>query len=75
MFEFEAFAVLKTKEFTNVNDCFQDKSNEEIGHYGQTLTGIVSTILVKGLFFAGISVILFCQGVKVSRKLFKERFT
>ena len=37
MFEIEAFAVLKTKEFTIVNDCFQDKNNEEIGHYGQTL--------------------------------------
>ncbi len=37
MFGFEAFAVLKTKEFTIVNDCFQDKSNEETGHYGQTL--------------------------------------
>ena len=37
MFEIEAFAVLKTKEFTIVNDCFQDKSNEDIGHYGQTL--------------------------------------
>ena len=29
MFEFEAFAVLKTKDFTIVNDCFQDKSNDE----------------------------------------------
>ena len=37
MFEIEAFAVFKTKEFTNVNDCFQDKNNEKIGHYGQTL--------------------------------------
>jgi len=33
MFGFEAFAVLKIKEFTNVNDCFQNKNNEEIGHY------------------------------------------
>ena len=45
MFEFEAFEVLKIKEFTKVNDCFQDtsiysvhrKNNEEVGHYGQTL--------------------------------------
>ncbi len=29
--------VLKIKEFTLVNDCFQNKHNEEIGHYGQTL--------------------------------------
>ena len=39
MFEFEAFAVLKTKEFTTVNECFQDKSNDEIGNYAQTLIG------------------------------------
>ncbi|OFY34063.1 MAG: hypothetical protein A2X01_00700 [Bacteroidetes bacterium GWF2_35_48] len=44
-----AFAVLKTKEFTFVNDCFQHKSNRAnnrwlfepagamLGHYGQTL--------------------------------------
>jgi hypothetical protein len=37
MFEFEACVVLKIKEFTFVNDCFQNKRNEEIGHYGQTL--------------------------------------
>ena len=37
MFEFKAFEVLKIKEFTFVNDCFQNKNNEEIGHYGQTL--------------------------------------
>ena len=37
MFEFEACEVLKTKEFTVVNDCFQNKHNEKIGHYGQTL--------------------------------------
>ena len=37
MSEIEAFAVLKTKKFSIVNDCFQDKNNEEIGHYGQTL--------------------------------------
>ena len=40
MFEFEAFAVLKTKEFTKVNDCFQDKSNEEVGYYGLTLVDL-----------------------------------
>ena len=38
MFEFEAYEVLKTKEFTVVNDCFQNEYNEKIGHYGQTLT-------------------------------------
>ena len=37
MFEFEAYEVLKTKEFTVVNDCFQNEYNEKIGHYGQTL--------------------------------------
>ena len=49
MFEFEAFAVLKTKEFTTVNDCFQDKSNDEIGHYGLTLiskSSITDLILI-----------------------------
>ena len=48
MFEFEAFAVLKTKEFTTVNDCFQDKSNDEIGHYGQTLIRVCLLSLVFG---------------------------
>jgi len=38
MFEFEAYEVLKTKEFTVVNDCFQNEYNEKIGHYGQTLS-------------------------------------
>jgi len=37
MFEFEACEVLKTKEFTIVNDCFQNEHNEKIGHYRQTL--------------------------------------
>ncbi len=37
MFEFKACAVLKIKEFTFVNDCFQNKHNAEIGHYRQTL--------------------------------------
>ena len=37
MFEFEAYEVLKTKEFTVVNDCFQNEYNEKVGHYGQTL--------------------------------------
>ena len=37
MFEFEACEVLKTKEFTVVNDCFQNEHNEKIGHYRQTL--------------------------------------
>ena len=44
MFEFEAFAVLKIKESTIVNDCFQNKNNEEVGHYGQTL------IIVRKLY-------------------------
>ena len=33
----EAFEVLKTKEFTVVIDCFQNKNNEKRGHYGQAL--------------------------------------
>jgi hypothetical protein len=37
MFGFEACAVLKIKEFTIVNDCFQNKHNEETEHYKQTL--------------------------------------
>jgi len=37
MFEFEACVVLKIKEFADVNDCFQNKRNEEIGHYRQAL--------------------------------------
>ena len=41
MFEFEAFAVLNTKECITINDCFQDKSNDEIGHYGQTQFTII----------------------------------
>jgi len=40
MFEFEAYEVLKTKEFTVVNDCFQNEYNEKIGHYGQTLNRV-----------------------------------
>ncbi len=36
MFAIEAFAVLKIKEFTIVNDCFQNKNNDDSGHYGQT---------------------------------------
>ena len=37
MFAIEAFVVLKIKEFTVVNDCFQNKNNDDSGHYGQTL--------------------------------------
>ena len=48
MFEFKAFEVLKIKEFTFVNDCFQNKNNEEIGHYGQTLTNPVLKATVPG---------------------------
>ena len=40
MLEFEACEVLKTKEFTIVNDCFQNEHNEKIGHYGQTLINL-----------------------------------
>ena len=31
------FRSSKNKEFTFVNDCFQNKKKEEIGHYGQAL--------------------------------------
>ena len=37
MFKFEACEVLKIKEFAFANDCFQNKHNEEVGHYGQPL--------------------------------------
>jgi len=52
MFEFEAYKVLKTKEFTVVNDCFQNEYNEKIGHYGQTLVifAIVCVISAYHLF-------------------------
>ena len=36
-FDDKACEVLKIKEFTFVNDCFQNKYNEKIGHYRQTL--------------------------------------
>jgi len=41
MFEFEACEVLKIKEFTYVNDCFQNKHNEKIEHYRQTLNNLL----------------------------------
>jgi len=41
MFEFEAFAVLEIKEFAFANDCFQNKNNDEFGHYGQTLVKLL----------------------------------
>ena len=49
MFEFEACEVLKTKEFTIVNDCFQNENNEKIGHYRQTLNShtIVNTMVTQ----------------------------
>jgi len=50
MFEFEACEVFKIKEFTFVNDCFKDEHNEEIGHYGQTLT--IFHRLVFPVFFS-----------------------
>ena len=31
------FRSSENKEFTFVNDCFQNKKKEEIGYYGQTL--------------------------------------
>lgn len=37
MFNIEAFAVLKIKKFTIVNDCFQNKNNDDSEHYVQTL--------------------------------------
>ena len=37
MFEFEACEILKTKEFTIVNDCFQNEHNVISGLYRQTL--------------------------------------
>ncbi len=36
--EIEADEVLKIKEFTFVNDCFQHKPNEDIGVFWRTLT-------------------------------------
>ena len=36
-FDDKACEVLKIKEFTVVNDCFQNEHNEKIGHYRQTL--------------------------------------
>jgi hypothetical protein len=40
MFEFEAFAVLEIKEFASANDCFQNKNNDEVGQYGQSLNSV-----------------------------------
>ena len=37
----ETDAVLKIKEFTIVNDCFQYKSNEEIGVFWHALITVV----------------------------------
>ncbi len=43
MFEFEACEVLKIKESRlKRDDSFQNKHNEEIGHYGQTLNIVCS---------------------------------
>ena len=55
MFEFEACEVLKVKEFTKVNDCFQHERNEEIGHYGQTLFSPI--IADAAMSFSSVSVI------------------
>ena len=50
MFEFEACEVLKTKEFTVVNDCFQNEHNEKIGHYRQTLVNFKNKIIVSKIY-------------------------
>ena len=42
MFKNEACGILKNKELTFVNDCFEYERNEDIGHYRQTL--IMKTI-------------------------------
>jgi len=52
MFVFKVFEVLKIKEFTCVNDCLLNKSNAEVGLYGQTLFKVKhadSLVLVKTL--------------------------
>jgi len=36
--KYKAFAVMKIKEFTFVNDCFHDKSNAVVDVFLQTLT-------------------------------------
>jgi len=43
-FDDKACEVLKTKEFTVVNDCFQNEHNEKIGHYRQTLNNEILII-------------------------------
>ena len=56
MFEFKACVVLKIKEFTQVNDCFQNKHNAEIGHYRRTLNSYQHTnqvlLVIQIEFFA-----------------------
>jgi len=52
MFEFEAYEVLKTKEFTVVNDCFQNEYNEKIGHYGQKLFSARYLLFIASLPFS-----------------------
>jgi hypothetical protein len=59
MFSFEACEVLKIKEFTLVNDCFQNKHNEENERFGQTLK--------KGLNKA-----LFCYLYAMEKREFKD---
>jgi len=61
MFKSKACEVLKVKEFTKVNDCFQHERNEAIGHYRQTLisrflsTKIKGKILLIDEFFENLS--------------------
>ena len=47
MFKNEACEILKTKELTFVNDCFEYERNEVIGHYRQILSsdGIYRTFV------------------------------
>ena len=41
--------MLKIKEFTCVNDCFQHDNNEVIGLYGQTQRSCIIFLSEKGL--------------------------
>ncbi len=71
MFEFKACEVLKIKEFTFVNDCFQNKHNEEIGHYGQTLNSQeMKHLSFMAAFFLTISLIFSsCTGKSDKKKV------
>ena len=45
---YEAYEVLKTKEFTVVNDCFQNEYNEKITDVNKTVES--QLLSVKGIF-------------------------